>query len=186
MEELSFTNLLKGIEVDSPARPSAPIQPKCLPQEVEQRLNDRIADEYVAHYAYRNAANWCRGANYKKAAVFFDKEAENELEHAKGLQDYIVQWNGIPQLPAIDPTQKFGSLVEIVNFAYQLEYDLLNKYSHDQVELTTLHPATHNFIQGYVTIQNEAVAEYSDLLNALQLINSSNRFEVLYFEQTYF
>ena len=37
-----------------------------------------------------------------------------------------------------------------------------------------------------VSAINEAVGEYSDLLNALNLVDSNNKFEVLYFEQTYF
>ena len=49
-----------------------------------------------------------------------------------------------------------------------------------------LHPPTHNFIQKYVDVQNEAVGEYSDLLNALCLINPDNKLDLLYFEQTYF
>lgn len=49
-----------------------------------------------------------------------------------------------------------------------------------------LHPATHNFIQGMVDIQNQTVAEYSDLLNALYLVNVNNKLDLLYFEQTYF
>jgi hypothetical protein len=37
-----------------------------------------------------------------------------------------------------------------------------------------------------VDIQNDEVSEYSDLLNALQLVNPDNKFELLYFENTYF
>jgi hypothetical protein len=36
------------------------------------------------------------------------------------------------------------------------------------------------------SVQNDAVIEYSDLLNAAMLVNTENKFEVLYFEQTYF
>jgi Ferritin-like domain len=56
-----------------------PIQPKKLPKSVVQILTERIVDEYNAYFLYRNAANWCKDANYKKAAAFFEKEAEGEL-----------------------------------------------------------------------------------------------------------
>jgi ferritin len=52
--------------------------------------------------------------------------------------------------------------------------------------LGPLHPATFNFIQKYVDIQNDEVSEYSDFLNALVLIDTNNKLDVLYFEQTYF
>ena len=63
---------------------------------------------------------------------------------------------------------------------------LLQKYSENQQELTGQHPATHNFIQKYVDIQNDSVAEFSDLLNAAVLVNTNDKFQTLYFEQTYF
>jgi hypothetical protein len=61
-----------------------------------------------------------------------------------------------------------------------------SKSSEHQKMLMNLHPATHNFIQGMVDIQNQTVAEYSDLLNALYLVNVNNKLDLLYFEQTYF
>jgi ferritin len=78
------------------------------------------------------------------------------------------------------------SLVDIINKAYTMEYGLFEKYSAGQIEFDKSHAATFNFLQGYVNIQNESIAEYSDLLNALQLINTDNKFEILYFENEYF
>jgi ferritin len=60
------------------------------------------------------------------------------------------------------------------------------KYSGNQKEFDSTDPATFNFIQKYVDIQNGEVAEYSDFLNALQLVDVNNRLDVLYFENTYF
>lgn len=160
--------------------------PKDLPNEVVDILNERLGDEYTAYYFYRNAANWCKNVNYKKAASFFNSEAEGELGHAQGIQDYITQWNLIPEIPQVPTSHKFISLVDIINKAYEIEYNLLQKYSSNQKELDALHPATFNFIQKYVDIQNGEVEEYSDFLNALQLVDSNNKFEVLYFENTYF
>jgi ferritin len=54
------------------------------------------------------------------------------------------------------------------------------------VEAFHQHPATFNFLQKYVTMQNESVAEFSDLLNALELIDINNRLDVLFFETKYF
>jgi ferritin len=160
--------------------------PKTLPADIVKTLNDRIGDEYTAHYFYRNAANWCKDKNYKKAAAFFEAEANAELEHAKGLQDYITQWNELPSIPAAPTSVKFESLIDIINEAYAMEYGLYEMYSEFQVDLVSEHPATFNFIQGYVNIQNESVAEYSDLLNALELIDVDSRLDVLYFENQYF
>lgn len=163
-----------------------PIKPNTLPDVVEQILNERLVDEYTAYYLYRNAANWCKGVNYPNAAAFFEKEAAAELEHAKGIQDYLTQWNLIPQIPVAPTTATFSCLVDIINQAYNIEFNLLQKYSANTQTVFGIHQATFNFLQGYVDYQNAEVAEYSDLLNALELINPANKFEVLYFENTYF
>jgi ferritin len=165
---------------------SATTTPRKLPGEVEKILNERIGDEYKAYFFYRNAANWCKGANYKKAASFFESEAAGELEHSKGLQDYLTQWNLYPIIPQTETSHNFTNLLDIISQAYELEYNLLEKYSGDQKTICEIHPATFNFIQKYVDIQNKEVEEYSDLLNAVELINTENKLDVLYFENNYF
>jgi len=163
-----------------------PIMPHALPKEIELTLNSRLGDEYTAYYFYRNAANWCKGVNYPKAAAFFEKEAAGELEHALKIQDYLTQWNLHPNIPTVETGRSFLGLVDLINQAYELEWSLLQKYSSDQKEIFRDHPATFNFIQGYVDIQVAEVAEYSDFLNALQLIDTGNRLDLLVFEDKYF
>lgn len=167
----------------------APIKPKVLSDiasKISETLNERIGDEYKAYYFYRNAANWCKGMNYNKAGEFFETEAANELEHSKGLQDYLTQWNVVPQIPQAPTTANFSSLVDVINKAYEMEYALLEKYSMDQIDFAEIHPATFNFIQKYVDYQNDEVSEYSDLLNALELIDYNNKLDILFFEKNYF
>lgn len=163
-----------------------PIMPNVLPAEIQSILNERLGDEYTAYFFYRNAANWCKNANYAKAAAFFEAELVGELEHSKGIQDYLTQWNLIPQIPQTPTFVDFTSLVDVINKAYTLEYNLLQKYSNDVKNVLSIHPGTFNFLQGYVDIQLGEVAEYSDYLNALTLINTDSKFEILYFENEYF
>lgn len=160
--------------------------PKTLADASVKILTDRLGDEYTAHYFYRNATNWCAGIGYLKAAAFFAQEAENELEHAKGLQKYLVDWNVMPLLPSIKPNVTFSDLIDIVNKAYALEYALFESYNRDSKQLFDTDLTTFDFLTTYRTGQTESVIEYSDLLNAAELVNIDNKFEILYFEQTYF
>jgi hypothetical protein len=41
-------------------------------------------------------------------------------------------------------------------------------------------------LETFRDIQKESVVEFNDLINASNLINKNNKFDVLYFEQTYF
>jgi ferritin len=160
--------------------------PKTLADASVKILTDRLGDEYTAHYFYRNATNWCAGIGYLKAAAFFAQEAENELDHAKGLQKYLVDWNVMPLLPSIKPNITFSDLIDIINKAYALEYALFESYNRDSKQLFDTDLTTFDFLTTYRTGQTESVIEYSDLLNAAELVNTDNKFEILYFEQTYF
>ena len=160
--------------------------PKTLADITVKILTDRLGDEYTAHYFYRNATNWCAGIGYLKAAAFFAQEAENELDHAKGLQKYLVDWNVMPLLPSIKPNVTFSDLIDIINKAYVLEYALFESYNRNSKELFDTDLTTFDFLTSYRTGQTESVIEYSDLLNAAELVNTDNKFELLYFEQTYF
>jgi ferritin len=160
--------------------------PKLLLDSSVRLLTDRLRDEYVAHYFYRNATNWCRGIGYSKAAAFFAEEAEAELEHAKKLQEFLVDWNIEPSMPSIKPNIQFTDLVDIVNKAYVMEYALFDSYCKDSHTVFQTDINTFDFLTEFRKMQNDAVIEYSDLLNAAMLVNIENKFEILYFEQTYF
>lgn len=184
MEVLSTQ--LDSINELQPAQQSNVLLPKKLNPGVVALLNQRLEDEYTAHYFYRNAANWCADKAYKKAAAFFAVEAETELQHAKLLQDFMVSWNVLPFIPPVKFLPAFENLIDIVNKAYEMEYNLFIAYNNDSLEVFTTDLATFDFLQQLRQVQNTSVAEYADLLNAAQLVNVSNNFEILYFENQYF
>ena len=91
------------------------MNPKTLGNATATLLNERLFDEYTAHFFYRNARNFCKGVGYNHAAEFFGKEAETELTHAELLQNYMVDWNVTPTMPSVKPNIQFAGLIDIVN-----------------------------------------------------------------------
>ena len=179
------TNIIN--ESITPVDPTIIKDPNVLRPEVVALLNKRIGDEYTAHYFYRSASNWCANKSYKKAAEFFEKEAADELEHAKGLQKYMTDWDVMPTIPQVETNKKFNNLAQIIVEAYDMEFGLLQSYSDNARTIMGLHDlATFVFLQDYIKQNTGSTAEYADLLNALQLINPENNFELLYFENQYF
>jgi ferritin len=164
----------------------APMSPRTLDPTIVSALEARLKDEYTAHLIYKNAANWCKNVNYKHAAAFFEAEAADELTHAQKLQDYLTQWNVLPQIPVCAVPNTLTSLVDCINVSYEFEYALLKSYSDLQNAMDGPHPATFNFIQQFVDIQNESVGVFSDLLNGLMLVDVTNRLDLLVFEGEYF
>ena len=163
-----------------------PMSPRTLDPTIVSALEARLKDEYTAHLIYKNAANWCKNVNYKHAAAFFEAEAADELTHAQKLQDYLTQWNVLPQIPVCAVPNTLTSLVDCINVAYEFEYALLKSYSDLQNAMDGPHPATFNFVQQFVDIQNESVGVFSDLLNGLMLVDVTNRLDLLVFEGEYF
>ena len=161
-------------------------EPKTLPEPIVKLLEERIADEYNAHFFYVNAANWCQGVGYLKAAAFFTKEAANELEHSAQVQKYLVDWNVDPKIATPKTTATFNTLIDIVGQAYDLEYALYDAYNKTSMALFQADLATFDFLQDLRIGQRESVSEYSDFLNAAKLINVNNPLDLLYYEQTYF
>jgi ferritin len=149
-------------------------------------LNNRIKDEYTAHYYYRAAANWCRDMNYKKAAAFFDGEADDELGHAKKLQEYMTDFNILPDIQTTTTNHEFDNLIDIVHGAYKMELALMKDYNKDSQDLFSDDITTFDVLTEFREIQKGAVVEYNDLINASNLVDKKDKFQVLYFEQTYF
>jgi len=157
-----------------------------LPSKTIKMLTDRLKDEYTAHYFYRAATNWCRDKNYKKAAEFFQKEAKDELKHAQKIQEYMTDFNIIPQIPQAPIDHKFDNLIEIVYGAYKMELGLMKAYNKDSQDLFSEDITTFDFLTEFREIQKGAVVEYNDLINGSELVDTKDKFQVLYFEQTYF
>ena len=162
------------------------MNPKTLGNSTATLLNERLYDEYTAHFFYRNARNFCKGVGYNNAAAFFEKEAATELEHAEKLQNYMVDWNVHPTMPSVKPNIQFAGLIDIVNKAYLIEFDLFEKYNQTSMKIFEHDLATFDFLQELREIQTESVAEYSDLLNAAQLIDPTNLLDIIHYEEIYF
>ena len=157
-----------------------------LSDKVVKILTDRIKDEYTAHYYYRAAANWCQDMNYAKAAEFFKAEAADELTHAQALEEYMVDFNVQPEIPQAPTKHSFKNLIDIVNGAYEMELGLMKAYNGNSTDLFSEDITTFDVLGKFRKIQRNAVIEYNDLINASNLVDKTDKFQILYFEQTYF
>lgn len=160
------------------------IKPVQLPKEVVNALTPRIGDEHKAFYFYKAASNWCNEKGYFKAAKFFAEESADELTHSEKLEKFIRDWNVIPELEAIEkPVLEFDGLVDIIEQAYQMEYDLYEAYEDTSKEVFKIGDlCAFDLLQEFRTIQKDSVAQYSDFLNQLELIDANDKFQLFYFE----
>ena len=162
------------------------MKPKKLPQDIADLLNEKINDEYSAHYFYRQATNYCENVGYLKAAEYFKSESSDELTHAEGLQKYLTDWNVQPEMQSISTPEKINGLVDLIEKAYNMEYALYDEYEKISGEIFKKDLCTFDFLQQYRTIQRMAVAEYSTFLNQLELIDKEDKNWVYEFEKRAF
>ena len=164
------------------------LKPVQLPKEVVSELTPRIGDEHKAFYFYKAAANWCFEKGYNKAGKFFQEESADELAHAEILEKFIRDWNVIPELDAIKaPPVEFKDLVDILEQAYEMEYKLYEDYEDSSKAVFKIGDlCAFDLLQQFRTIQKDSVALYSDYLNKLELIDPSNKLDLLYFENKFF
>ena len=164
------------------------IKPVKLPSKVVGLLNERVNDEYSAMYFYRNASNWCENKGYVKIAAFFANEALDEAVHAEGLQKYMTDWNVTPTLTSINKPDAPTGIVEFIEAAYNMEYDLYKNYEEisNEILFQIKDTCTFDFLAKYRAFQVSAVAEYATLINKLELIDYEDKNWLFLFEQENF
>jgi len=161
--------------------------PKKLPSDIANVLISKINKEYDAHYFYRQVSNYCENVGYLKAAEYFKNESADELNHAEGLQKYLTDWNVQPALLTVVTPQKVSGLVDAIEKAYQMEYDLYEGYEEISMDIFKKNDlCTFDFLQQYRSIQRLAVAEYSTFLNQLETIDQTDKNWVYEFEKRAF
>lgn len=163
------------------------MKPHSLDKGVVDLLAPRHLDEMDAFYFYRAASNWCQGVGYFKAAAFFAAESQDELEHAAKIEKYLVDWNITVPLPSVPkPQVEFSGLLEVLEEAYKIEYDLYEAYEETSKKLFNMDLCTFDFLQQFRLIQTKSVAEYSDKLNLLEDVDGKDKFKLLLLEEKLF
>lgn len=158
-----------------------------LSPDVVSELENRLKDEYTAFYTYRAISNWCKNVGYEIAAAFFANESQDELSHAKIIENYLVDWNLIPNLPIVKPTKNsFNGLDECLTIAYKLEFDLYKKYDESSIKIfDSGNAGVFDMLKSLRDIQTKSVAEYSTMLNKIEGVEL-NKTNFLLLEKTIF
>ena len=104
------------------------------------------------------------------------------------MEKFIRDWNVIPELDPIKaPPVEFKDLVDILEQAYEMEYKLYEDYEDSSKAVFKIGDlCAFDLLQQFRTIQKDSVALYSDYLNKLELIDPSNKLDLLYFENKFF
>ena len=142
-------------------------------QALQQLIVDQIQLEFQASHIYKGFGNFLKHPQmaYPGFSKFFLNESEEELKHAQAFIDYHQKRGFFTTPPAIAAIDNKVSPVDAIKRALTVEQqvlDNLNKIS------KIADPQTQTFIEDYLTIQTDSIAEYTEMLTKVLRVENDN------------
>ncbi len=145
-----------------------------LSKTLEKALNEQVAMEAAASYAYLAMGSWCEQQGMVGAAKFFFAQSHEERGHMLKIFHYINSVKGHALAPAIkQPTTKFKGIVEMVKEALKNEEAVTaSVYQLSELAQNEKDYGTYNFLQYYVDEQREEEVLFNHILERIELIGT--------------
>lgn len=141
-------------------------------KKMEKALNEQINKELYSGYLYLAMSAYSQTINLPGFAHWFRLQANEEVEHAMKMFDYINEQGGAAVLEAIEkPPTKFKSPLEL--FEKSLAHEqFVTKSIYGLVDLAIAEKdhATNSFLRWFVDEQVEEEAHASEILAKLNMI----------------
>lgn len=135
---------------------------------------------------YNQLALTANRLGFLKAQKYFNQEAIEEKEHFMGWVDYISGRGNDYTVPAIGITKcKSKNLYELIEMALAKEVEVSRLYSEQGMKLFAVDQLAYQKLIGYLQIQNEAIAFYTDMCAVFEDLDKNGEMaaEHSYFEE---
>lgn len=130
---------------------------RSITQETEDMLNERLRAEGVSSATYLGMASWCDQKDYRGAANFLYKHAEEERDHMHRFLRYINEAGGkaiVSTIPAAKATYK--SLREIFEVLLETEIVVSTKINEVAAHCLSIKDyPTYDFLTWFFREQRE-------------------------------
>ena len=153
-----------------------------LSKTLEKAINEQINFEFYSAYTYLAMAAYAEDLDFSGAANFFKIQAQEELDHARKMYDYVFQKGGRVTLGAIDrPREEYKGLLEIFEEGLKHEQEVTRRiYEIANIALEEKEHATMSFLRWFV---DEQVEEEENFTNRVKKIkragdNETNLFMI--------
>lgn len=146
-----------------------------LKQDMIQKLNIHMNLEFYSANIYLQMSAWSKKNIFEGSAKFFRKHAQEEMTHMMKLFDYLGN-TSMPVISAIKaPNAEFNSLCDLVEQAYAHEKYItssINTLINNSMVIKDY--ATFNFLQWYVTEQQEEEGLFKNMIDLLLLFGNTS------------
>ena len=155
------------------------METKSLEKNVVTILTDKLSDEFAAERFYIAAYNWCKLNGFDKASEYYKGEASTERSHQHLIMSQLTGWNANPVLPTIDASPTFSSIIDVLEQAYKMEYDLYLAYEQAMTKIDDKDYACKVFLMPFLEIQNASVIEVADMMKKVEGVTDTATIRLL-------
>lgn len=138
-------------------------------------INEQIHRELYSEYLYLAMAAWFHAEGLEGFGHFFEKQAQEEHDHAMKFYHYLFERGGRAVLPAIEkPPCDFSGVLELFEQALGHERSI-TKSIYDLMELAGAEKdhASMSFLTWYINEQVEEEASVERILSKLSMIKGN-------------
>jgi len=143
---------------------------------IEKALNEQIHAEIFSFYLYLSVSAWFRNRHLDGFGHWMNLQAQEEMEHAMKLFDYLIERGGEVKLMPLDaPPHEWDSPTAAVEAVLHHEQYITGRIN-DLVNVSTAEGdhATTVMLHWYVSEQVEEEANADTLFNQVRMLEGSN------------
>ncbi len=146
-----------------------------LSEKMEKALNEQVKKEFYSAYLYLSMSAYCESLNYSGFANWLKKQAQEEMEHAMKLYDYIFERRGRVILEAIDkPPSDWKDLVDVFENVLKHEEEVTESiYKLMDLAKEEKDYATESMLKWFVDEQVEEEASADEILQKLRMVGDN-------------
>lgn len=147
-----------------------------LNEKIIELLNSQINKEFESAYLYLSISNFYASKNLKGFSNYFNKQAQEEMEHAYKIMNYLHDEDVFVELKDIKVTKaNFSDLKEpLVLQVKHEEYITSLIVALYDLALTLKDYRTKNFLDWYISEQQEEEVRSKELLESFNFANNCN------------
>lgn len=147
-----------------------------LNEKIIELLNSQINKEFESAYLYLSISNFYASKNLKGFSNYFNKQAQEEMEHAYKIMNYLHDEDVFVELKDIKVTKaNFTDLKEpLVLQVKHEEYITSLIVALYDLALTLKDYRTKNFLDWYISEQQEEEVRSKELLESFNFASNCN------------
>lgn len=141
-----------------------------ISKNLENAINEQINFEFYSAYTYLAMSAYAEEIDFPGAANFFKIQAQEELDHARKMYDYLFQKGGKVVLEAIEkPKAEFDNLLNIFEEGLKHEQKVTKRiYNIANIALDEKEHATMSFLSWFVDEQVEEEENFTNLVKKIK------------------